>query len=164
MSNPTVAQVAAQLSLYSDALIAASEATDKLDHRQEILSGLNAEADEVILKVADEVESYFNNEEIESKRANAREWGVVYLSTGASTAIQLTIISAAGLPAINTNVKLKEGRGTHTTDNNGRVEFSTNLNGTLTVVIGNNPTEETNYHTTIDVTEGVPFVGTIHLP
>ncbi len=53
---------------------------DALDTAQEALNALNTEVDGTILKVWDEVETFYNEEPIESKRANARQWGVIYVS------------------------------------------------------------------------------------
>jgi len=46
------------------------------------VAALNEEADGVIKKVWDEVETFYNEEDKESQRANAREWGVVYVTVG----------------------------------------------------------------------------------
>ena len=43
---------------------------------------LSVEADAVIKKVADEVETHFNEESKESMHIDAREWGLIYVTTG----------------------------------------------------------------------------------
>lgn len=53
------------------------EATDTAE---EAIYALNTEADAVIKKVWDEVETFWNEEPTESMRRKAREWGVVYIS------------------------------------------------------------------------------------
>ena len=53
------------------------EATDTAE---EALYALNTEADAVIKKVWDEVETFWNEEPTESMRRKTREWGVVYIS------------------------------------------------------------------------------------
>jgi hypothetical protein len=53
---------------------------DATDAAEQALGTLNAEADAVIKKVWDEVETYWNEEPTESMRRKAREWGVVYIS------------------------------------------------------------------------------------
>ena len=164
MSNPTAQQVKDRLSNYQTALIKASETTDKLDIKREALDKLNSEADEVILKVWDEVESYFNNESIESKRANSREWGVVFISTGAPTEINLTVLLAGGAPAVNYEVNLLQGKGSHFTDAQGKVNFSTTLNGELTVVVTLQPGTDITFTQIIKVKEGVAFTAVVQLP
>ena len=164
MSNPTAAQVKDRLTRFSDTLSKASQTTDTLDTKREALDNLNAEADEVILKVWDEVESYYNNEPIESKRANAREWGVTYISTGAPTDIHLTVLLPGGAPAVDYTVKLVEGKNTQTTDAAGKVSYTTSLNGDLTIEVTTNPTTGSVFSQIIKVKEGVVYTGNIQLP
>ena len=163
MTNPTAEQVKTKLKDFTLALIAASERTDTLDTKKEFLDSLNTEADEVILRVWDEVESYFNNEPIESKRANAREWGVVYVSTGLSTTLYLTVLLPGGAPAVEYVVKLQEGKGSHITDAEGKVDVNTTLFGDLTLQVARNTTDEPIFTQAIKVTEGQPFTGVLQL-
>jgi hypothetical protein len=65
---------------------------DALDAAQEALNAQNTEANGVIKKVWDEVETFYNEEPIASKRANAREWGVIYVSDEAATELKLTVV------------------------------------------------------------------------
>jgi len=58
---------------------------DTLDSAQEAVDTLTPEANGVIRKVWDEVEARYNEETPESKRENAREWGVVYVNTDTKT-------------------------------------------------------------------------------
>ena len=80
MANPSAAEVGAKNTALLPLLAASSNAKDALDIAQEAVERMNVEADKVIKKVWDEVETFFNEETPESKRANAREWGVVYVS------------------------------------------------------------------------------------
>ena len=164
MSNPTAAQVKDRLTRFSDTLSKASQTTDTLDTKREALDNLNAEADEVILKVWDEVESYYNNEPTESKRANAREWGVTYISTGAPTDIHLTVLLPGGAPAVDYTIKLVEGKNTQTTNAAGKVSYTTSLNGDLTIEVTTNPTTSSVFSQIIKVKEAVVYTGTIQLP
>ena len=164
MSNPTAAEVGTLLTTWLPLLADASEKGDLLDAAREEISSHTQELDLLILRIWDEVESYYNNETMESKRANAREWGVVYVSTGKTTEIALTVLDAEGKPAVGLAVKLTEGRITGTTNAEGLVEITTNLYGELTVEITTDPVAEAVFTTTINVTEGVPYKGTITLP
>ncbi len=96
MANPTVAQVQARLTAFNPLMIAESNLKDALDAKQEALEALNAEADKVIKKVWDEVETFYNEEATESLRANAREWGVVYVGLGEETTLTFEVKAAAG--------------------------------------------------------------------
>ena len=60
---------------------------DATDAAEEALLKLNTEADAVIKKVWDEVETFWNEQPTESLRRKSREWGVVYISDDKLTAI-----------------------------------------------------------------------------
>ena len=96
MANPTVAQVQAKLTVFNPLMIAGSNLKDALDQKQEALDALNDEADKVIKKVWDEVETFYNEETSESLRANAREWGVVYVGLGEETTLTFEVKAAVG--------------------------------------------------------------------
>jgi len=86
MILPTIAQVTAA---YDDFITRFNETSllkEALDAAQEAVNALNKEADGVILKVWDEIETFYNEEKTASKRFNARQWGVVYTQIGAKTA------------------------------------------------------------------------------
>jgi len=52
---------------------------DAYDNAQEDVSDMRKQVDKLILRVWDEVETAFNEEEPSSKRRKAREWGVLYV-------------------------------------------------------------------------------------
>lgn len=72
---PTVANVTAALTAYNTAATTQSNAKEETDIAEEALAALMPDARKVMVKVWDEVETYFNEETIESRRVNAREWG-----------------------------------------------------------------------------------------
>lgn len=164
MSNPSAADVAGKLTTYLTKLTAASEKKDLLDTAQEDLDALNPGADNLILRIWDEVESYFNYETAESKRANAREWGVVYISVGSPTHVELTVLLPGGAPAVNREVKIPVAHFTANTDAEGKVALTTTVNGELEVKVKNGDGPNDYFASTITVVESVPFVGTIQLP
>ena len=63
---------------------------------EEALKALLPDAKKVMVKVWDEVETYFNEESIESMRANAREWGVVYVSDAPVATITGRVVQVTG--------------------------------------------------------------------
>lgn len=102
MANPSAAEVGAKNTALLPLLAASSNAKDALDIAQEAVERMNVEADKVIKKVWDEVETFFNEEAPASKRANAREWGVVYVSDGADTPLTtvITLLSDQTIPGM----------------------------------------------------------------
>jgi len=105
---PTVAEVTAQLTAFQTTNTAQSAAIDALDTAQEAVTALNTEADGVVKKVWDEVEAHFNEESIESKRANSREYGVVYVSTEQFIISGRLKVTATGLPPADAIITLLE--------------------------------------------------------
>lgn len=85
MAMPTIAEVQTEYNAFTATNTAQSTAKNNYDGAQEDVEDQREEADKIILKVWDEVETFFNEETITSKRRKAREWGVVYVSTVKST-------------------------------------------------------------------------------
>lgn len=83
MAIPDIGMVTDKFNTFMGKASEHSNLADALDMAQEAVAALNAEADGVVKKVWDEVETYYNEEDKESQRANAREWGVVYITVGA---------------------------------------------------------------------------------
>lgn len=80
MTNPSAAEVKAAMDDFIAKNNNQSMLKDAYDLQQEAVYALNEEADRVIKKVWDEVETFYNEEENSSKRRKCREWGVVYVS------------------------------------------------------------------------------------
>jgi hypothetical protein len=116
MANPDVAEVDAAILNFNTVNGSQSTLKDAYDTAQEVVEGLREEADKVIKKVWDEVETFYNEETPASKRRNAREWGVVYMSD-----IELTFNfevkdSATNAPIANVEILLEETGNTVNTD------------------------------------------------
>jgi len=105
---PVLADVGTQFTAFQNSNTAQSAATEALDTAQEAVAALNTEADAVIKKIWDETETHFNEESIESKRANAREWGVIYISTEAFIVSGTLKVTATGLPPAEGLITLVE--------------------------------------------------------
>lgn len=87
MAMPVIAEVNTAFTNLDGTLMTHSTAVDAYDQAQENLDAQNTEADAVIKKVWDEVETFYNEEEPASQRQNAREWGVVYVLTGSNKTV-----------------------------------------------------------------------------
>jgi hypothetical protein len=74
---------------------------DATDAAEEALYNLNTEADAVIKKIWDEVETFWNEEPIEGLRRKSREWGVVYISDEKITTITAIVKDSANATAID---------------------------------------------------------------
>jgi len=133
MANPDVAEVTAANTALQAQLSAVSNAKDALDQAQEAVGALNPEADKVIKKVWDEVETFFNEETPESKRANSAEWGVVYVSEGAPAVLSGIIRNNNGAPLEGAAALLVETGTDDLANNEGRYELPTIATGGLTI-------------------------------
>lgn len=129
MSNPTTAQVLAKFTPFDTALTAYSGLSDALDLKQEAIENLNTEADKVIKKVWDEVDTFFNEETEESKRANAVEWGVVYVTNGNAKEVTINVVNPDGTPGAGKSVRFDEARSTKVANDQGKAVFNTTVEG-----------------------------------
>lgn len=136
MANPDATEVAAKLSTMETQLTEHSNMTDALDTATEAIEALNTNADILIKKVWDEVESVYNSETPESKRDNCREWGVVYVTDGAPAALSGLVKDSTGAAVPNASVLIKETGSETTTNTEGRYTLSTSVTGTITIMAG----------------------------
>jgi len=130
MAMPPITEVANALTNYNKAAETHTTATDAYDAALEAQDALNPEADKVIKKVWDEVETYYNEESPESQRQNAREWGVIYERKGSEKTITgMVTDQATNAPLAGATVKLEDGTNTATTGADGKYELTTVLMG-----------------------------------
>ncbi len=134
MGFPTIAEVTDKFNTFKNLHISYSNLKDELDIEQESMEAQKTEVDNVILRVWNEVETFYSEEEIDSKRANAREWGVKYIPTGTSKAVMLELRMRDGgeLPEVG-QVLLEDEQGTVNED--GNAIYNTILFGDLTVQV-----------------------------
>ncbi len=134
MPYPTIADVTAKYFAFRSLHDAYSNLKDALDIQQEAMEAQITEVDNVILKVWNEVETFYSEEPIESKRANAEEWGVIYIHTGVVKVVtlQLQMQDGSELPAI-TEVLLQDEQQLPNED--GQSIYNTIMQGELTVQV-----------------------------
>jgi hypothetical protein len=82
MANPDIAEVQTALTAMETQMTIHDNFAFLLDQKQEAVESMHTLVDPIIKKVWDEAETFFNEETPESKRANARLWGVVYVTEG----------------------------------------------------------------------------------
>ncbi len=128
MSNPTAAEVQATLTPFHTAFDNQSNFKDALDAAEETLEAILAEADKVIKKVWDELETFYNEESDESRRDNCREWGVVYVLIGSDKVMSGTV-TYNGSPVEGFTVKFTKGKNKSTTTAAGAYSLNTRMMG-----------------------------------
>ncbi|MGV9004985.1 hypothetical protein [Flavobacterium sp.] len=127
MASPTAAEVKAAVDSFNTKNTDQSILKDNYDSKQEAVSALHEEADKVIKKVWDEVETFYNEEENSSRRRKCREWGVVYVSDVEHT-FNCTVVDAVTNEGIDTAViVLLETGNTGTTSNGGRAVLKSTI-------------------------------------
>jgi len=78
---PSLAEVDAAVGAFRTLNLQQATAKDIYDNAQEALNALNLEADKLILKIWNEIETAFDEGNKASMRRRAREWGVKYVPT-----------------------------------------------------------------------------------
>lgn len=127
MENPTAVEVAAAVLLFTNANTGQSTLKDTYDDMLEAIDALRPEADGVIKKVWDEVETFYNEEEAASKRRNAREWGVIYVSDIPLT-FHITVTDGnTSLPLEGVLVEMLETGNDVTTNSAGQADLVSNI-------------------------------------
>lgn len=129
MAMPTIAEVTTKSSSFTAANTVQSTAKDAYDVAQEVVSGMRIEVDKLILRIWDEVETAFNDEPIESKRRDSREWGVVYVSTQKATITGNVTDAGNGNPLPGVNVTIAETGDTVQTLADGKYILKTDFTG-----------------------------------
>ena len=136
MHEISVAEIQAALSAWNTATDVQSNRKDSFNQSQETLSQRNAGIDIFMKKLYDEIESAYNSADIASNRRNAREWGVLYVSTEASCSIEGVITSAiTGEPLANVVVALPETEETTFTAADGSYRLTTVFIGSTTLSV-----------------------------
>lgn len=134
MVNPDAAEVDTALTAASNLFTTQSNLAQQLDTRQEALEELNTEADKLIKRVWDEVETFYGEEEPDSMRSDAREWGVVYITKGPAATLTGLVKNAAGNGVEGATVELTESGATTTTNHEGRYTLTTAVVGEVTLL------------------------------
>lgn len=133
MGNPEIAEVTLARTNAMEAFTAQSTLKDAMDAAQEAVEDMNEDVDSLIKRVWDEVEAFYSEESAESKRANAREWGVVYVTEGASNSLTGLVKNAGGVVQEGAVVTIVESGAETETNSEGRYQFATVLTGDITI-------------------------------
>lgn len=133
MANPETTEVAAKWTLADSTFTAQGALAEALDNRRELLAALNPQADSLIRRVWDEVETFYSEEAPESMRANARHWGVVYITEGPAALLTGLVKGQDGNPINGATVMVAETGAKATTNAEGRYTVATTVIGACTL-------------------------------
>jgi hypothetical protein len=103
---PLLLTITTNLAVLNAKLQAQSNAIDISDKAREDLKVLCVDGEIIVKKAWDEVETHYDEGTIESKRKNAREWGVLYVTIGNPVPITAHIVEMVlGAPVAIVGVK-----------------------------------------------------------
>lgn len=133
---PNLAEVQAAYNAFTAANLTQSTKKDASGQASHGVDILNTEADAVIKKVWDEVETFFNEEHIESRRNYLREWGVVYVSDDGPLLVlgrAINSVTHEGIPGAT--ISIGETAEEISADPDGNFALPTHGTGNLTLHI-----------------------------
>lgn len=130
MAWPSVEEVKTDFETFKNTFSTQSTLADELDVAEEQLNILNPAVDSLIKRIWAEVEARYSEETIESRRNNAREWGIVYVSVGKVSTLNITILRAdTGTPVGEAGLHLTAADIEGTTDSEGKAQLKTSVEG-----------------------------------
>jgi hypothetical protein len=127
MSNPTIAAVQTVVGNFRTSNTAQSNFKDAYDNKLQAVDAMNTEADGVIKKGWDEVETFYNEEPAPSMRRKAREHGVIYISDISLTFNVHIVNNADGTAIENATCELVETGNERTSDPLGNLVITSNI-------------------------------------
>ena len=131
MANPDAAEVGTALSACQTAINAQAARHLALNNAQEALDALNVEADALIKRVWNEVETFYSEESPSSMRDKARAWGVVYVTRGPAALLTGRVLLPGGAAAEGAVVTVVQGGAKATCNAEGRYIISTTVLGAI---------------------------------
>lgn len=136
MDNPSIAEVDTAYRKLLLSIDNQSNKKDAYDKAQEALEALNPEADKLILRIWNEIDTAYDDHEPSSRRRKGREWGIIFTSTTSATAITGIVLHASdGLPIAQAKVQLLEADISTKTDAKGAFSINTDLIGKVTLLV-----------------------------
>lgn len=133
MANPDAAEVGVEVAAFNTANNNQGGKKTAFDHAQEAVETLRPEADAVIKKIWDEVETFYNEEPAPSMRRKVREWGGIYVSDITLTFHIHATDSANGNNIAGVVCELVQTNNTHSTDANGLTDIASKITGLATI-------------------------------
>lgn len=128
MSNPAIAKIITLNTRFLSDLVLQNAAKDALKTAERAVNNLNAQADDAILFVWNEVETHYGNLAKDSQRAEGRLWGIVYIRVGSTKTITgRTIDSVTLLPVEGADVQFENGNNVAESNALGEFTFTTTL-------------------------------------
>lgn len=136
MTNPSAEEFKVVFDQMIQNIQTQSSFKNSYDKAQEKLNNLNDAIDKLILRIWNEINTFYDDHEPASRRRKAREWGVVYVSTDTANIVGGSVLNLENDKAVGgALVSFAEIEMQTTTDSNGRFSFKTNYVGEATIVV-----------------------------
>jgi hypothetical protein len=129
MANPDAGEVQAAATAAQAAIITQSTLHLNLNNAQEALEALNKEADRLIRRIWNEVETFYSEESPSSMRDKARAWGLLYAGKGPAAVLSGRVLLPGGAPAAGAVITLVQSGARATANEEGRFTISTLMVG-----------------------------------
>ena len=136
MINPSIEEFKA---VYDEMILhiqTQSSLKNGYDKAQEQLNSLNEAVDKLVLRIWNEINTFYDDHKSANRRRKAREWGVVYVSTDTAQLVGGSVLNLADDKAIaGAVVSFREIGAQTVTDSNGKFSFKTDYYGETTLVV-----------------------------
>jgi hypothetical protein len=133
MANPDITEVTTAFTAANALFMTQNTLTQTLKERQQDVVNLIVEVDKLILRVWDDVEAFYGEDNNAGTRAQAQLWGVVYITEGPAAILTGLVKDALGNPRVGAEVIVVETGAKAITNAEGRYNLPTTVIGTATV-------------------------------
>ncbi len=133
---PTVLEISTHHAITVTKINKHLNALDALDVSKETILAMNSEAGAVVKKVWDEVETHYDEGTVESRRKNARLWGVVYSNSGNPVIVSAHIMEMIGIapvPVVGVNALVVETDDNFVSGSEGALSIKVTVVGLVNI-------------------------------
>ena len=136
MANPSIEELMLRYYEMIQLIETRNRLENAYDMAQERLNSLNEVVDKLILRIWNEINTFYDDRKYSNRRRKAREWGVVYVSAAKNPLVSGNVLNLANDSAIaGAVVSFKEIKGQTITDSAGMFSFKTDYSGEATIVV-----------------------------
>lgn len=105
MAMPSLTEFTTVFNAFKTANNSQSNYKDAYNAALKAVADLRTDTDKLIVRIWNEVETYYSGEEISNRRKNAREWGVVYINMPEEMSMTGTITDTSNNPVEGAEVR-----------------------------------------------------------
>jgi len=133
MSNPSALELNTVFNAFKVARATHTSLKDEYDAAQKAVADLRPEVNDLILRVWNEVETYYSSEEPANRRRKCREWGIVYVNVSGEVSLTGIVTDINNQPLQAATVTIEQLTVSATTNANGEYSIPTVAAGSYTI-------------------------------